>query len=57
MEAYVAEDALSKEQMVRYEELKRVVRRNRPIIYRLQRSQPATTFCTQASSMNKDAGN
>ncbi len=37
MEAYVAEDALAKEQMIRCEELKRVVRRNRPIIYRLQR--------------------
>lgn len=38
MKVYAAEGALTEEQMARYEELKRVVTRNRPIIRRLQNS-------------------
>jgi hypothetical protein len=38
MKSYAAEGALTEEQMARYEDLKRVVTRNRPIIRRLQNS-------------------
>jgi len=38
IEKYAADDALTDEQRSRYEELKRVVVRNRPIIRRLQNS-------------------
>jgi hypothetical protein len=38
MEEYLTEGALTNEQLARYEELKRVVAANRPIIRRLQNS-------------------
>jgi hypothetical protein len=38
MEEYLTEGALTNEQLARYEELKRIVAANRPIIRRLQNS-------------------